>query len=63
MEPSSAKQSTQYILKKFRMKDAKPIKTHMGTNGHLDLNIGGISVDLSKGISIYNRFTFVLMCF
>jgi hypothetical protein len=27
------------------MKNAKPIKTHMGTNGHLDLNIGGKSVD------------------
>jgi hypothetical protein len=35
----------QDILKKFGMKDAKPIKTHMGTNGHLDLNIGGKSVD------------------
>jgi hypothetical protein len=28
---------TQYILKKFRMKDAKPIKKPMGTNGHLTL--------------------------
>jgi hypothetical protein len=27
------------------MKDAKPIKTPMGTNGHLDLNMGGKSVD------------------
>jgi hypothetical protein len=27
------------------MKDDKPIKTHMGTNGHLDLNTGGKSVD------------------
>jgi hypothetical protein len=27
------------------MKDAKPIKTHMGTNGHLDLDTGGKSVD------------------
>jgi hypothetical protein len=27
------------------MKDAKPIKTSMGTNGHLDLDTGGNSVD------------------
>jgi hypothetical protein len=31
----------QDILKKFGMKDGKP----MGTNGHLDLNTGGKSVD------------------
>jgi hypothetical protein len=36
---------TQDILNKFRMKDAKPIKTLMGTNGHLDLDMGGKSVD------------------
>jgi hypothetical protein len=35
----------QDILKKFGMKDAKPIKTPMGTNGHLDLDMGGKSVD------------------
>jgi hypothetical protein len=29
---------TQDILNKFGMKDAKPIKTLMGTNGHLDLD-------------------------
>jgi hypothetical protein len=28
----------QDILTKFGMKDAKPIKTPMGTNGHLDLD-------------------------
>jgi hypothetical protein len=33
------------ILSKFGMKDAKPIKTPMGTNGHLDLDTGGKSVD------------------
>jgi hypothetical protein len=27
------------------MKNARPIKTPMGTNGHLDLDIGGKSVD------------------
>jgi hypothetical protein len=29
---------TQYLLKRFGMKDAKPTKTPMGTDGHLDLN-------------------------
>jgi hypothetical protein len=36
---------TQDILTKFGMKDAKPIKTPMGTNGHLDLDTRGKSVD------------------
>jgi hypothetical protein len=31
---------TQDIFKKFDMDKAKPIKTHMGTNGHLDLDMG-----------------------
>jgi hypothetical protein len=35
----------QDILKKFGMKNAEPIKTSMGTNGHLDLDMGGKSVD------------------
>jgi hypothetical protein len=35
----------QDILKKFGMKDGQPIKTPMGTNGHLDLDTGGKSVD------------------
>jgi hypothetical protein len=35
----------QDILKKFEMKNAKSIKTPMGTNGHLDLDTGGKSVD------------------
>jgi hypothetical protein len=33
------------ILKKFIMDMAKPIKTPMGTNDHLDLDLGGTSVD------------------
>jgi hypothetical protein len=36
---------TQDILKKFSMDKAKPIKTHMGINGHLDLGMGGKLVD------------------
>jgi hypothetical protein len=35
----------QDILKKFGMKDSKPIKTPMGTNGHLDLDTRGKFVD------------------
>jgi hypothetical protein len=35
----------QDILKKFGMKNAKPIKTPMGTNRHLDLDTGGKYVD------------------
>jgi hypothetical protein len=35
----------QDILNKFGMKDAKPIKTPMGTNGHLDLDTEGKSID------------------
>jgi hypothetical protein len=36
---------TQDFLKRFGMKDAKPGKTLMGTDGHLDLNKGGKSVN------------------
>jgi hypothetical protein len=36
---------TQDLLKRFGMKDAKPTKTPMGTDGHVDLNKGGKSVD------------------
>jgi hypothetical protein len=35
----------QDIFKKFGMKNGKPIKTPMGTNGHLDLDTGGKSID------------------
>jgi hypothetical protein len=36
---------THDILKKFGIDKVKPIKTSMGTNGHLDLDLGGTSVD------------------
>jgi hypothetical protein len=36
---------THDLLKKFGMDKAKPIKTSMGTNGHLDLDMGSKSVD------------------
>jgi hypothetical protein len=35
---------TQDLLKRFGKKDAKPAKTPMGTDGHLDLDKGGKSV-------------------
>jgi hypothetical protein len=41
----SQTQYIQDILKKFGMKDGKPIKTPMGTNGHLDLDTGVKSID------------------
>jgi hypothetical protein len=36
---------THDIIKKFGTDKAKPIKTSMDTNDHLDLNLGGTSVD------------------
>jgi hypothetical protein len=36
---------TQDLLKRFGMKDAKPAKTPMGTDEHLDLNKGGKCVN------------------
>jgi hypothetical protein len=36
---------THDLLKRFGMKDAKPAKTPMGTDGHLDLEKGGKFVD------------------
>jgi hypothetical protein len=42
----------QDILNKFGMKDAKPIKTPMGTNGHLDLDTGGKTVDQKVYLSM-----------
>jgi hypothetical protein len=36
---------TRDILKMFGMDKAKPIKTSMGTNGHLDLDLDGTSID------------------
>jgi hypothetical protein len=49
----------QDILNKFGMKDAKPIKTPMGTNGHLDLDTGGKSVDQKVYWSMIGS---ILMC-
>jgi hypothetical protein len=50
---------TQVILKKFGMKDAKLIKTPMGTNGHLNLDKGGISVDQKAYHSIIGSLLYL----
>jgi hypothetical protein len=36
---------THDLLKKFGMDKVKPMKTPIDTNGHLDLDLGGTSVD------------------
>jgi hypothetical protein len=51
---------TQDILTKFGMKDAKPIKTPMGTNGHLDLDTGGKSVDQKVYWSMIGSLLYLL---
>jgi hypothetical protein len=56
----------QDILTKFGMKDSKPIKTPMGTNGHLDLDTGGKSVDLKVYRSMIGSLLYFLdriLCF
>jgi hypothetical protein len=58
----------QDILNKFGMKDAKPIKTPMGTNGHLDLDTGSKSVDqkvyrLMIGSLLYLCASRRILCF
>ena len=58
----------QDILKKFGMKNAKPIKTPMGTNGHLDLDTGGKSVDQKVyrsmiGSLLYYVYLDRILCF
>jgi hypothetical protein len=43
---------THDLLKKFGMDKVKPIKTLMGTNGHLDLDMGSKSIDQKVYCSI-----------
>jgi hypothetical protein len=42
----SQTKNTRDMLKKFDMANAKPIKTTMPTNGHLDLNENGTTMDI-----------------
>jgi hypothetical protein len=50
---------TRDILKKFGMDKARPIKTHMGTNGHLDLDLGSTSVDQKVYRSMIGSFLYL----
>jgi hypothetical protein len=49
---------THDILKKFGMDKVKSIKTLMGTNGHLDLDMGAISLDQKVYLSIIDSFLY-----
>jgi hypothetical protein len=50
---------TQDILKKFGMDKAKPIKTYMSTNGHLDLDVSGKSMDQKVCCSIIGSLLYL----
>jgi hypothetical protein len=50
---------TQGLLKRFGMKDAKPAKTPMGTNEHLDLNKGGKFVDQKAYMSMIGSLLYL----
>ena len=41
----SQEKYTKDLLKRFKMDECKPIKTPMPSNGHLDLDEGGKSID------------------
>ena len=41
----SQEKYTNDLLKRFKMDECKPIKTHMASNGHLNLDEGGNPVD------------------
>jgi hypothetical protein len=47
------------LFKKFGMDKAKPIKTPMGTNDHLDLDMGGKSVDQKIYCSIIGSLLYL----
>jgi hypothetical protein len=50
---------TQDLLKRFGMNDAKPAKTPMGMDGHLDLNKGGKSVDQKAYLSMIGSLLYI----
>jgi hypothetical protein len=50
---------TQDLLKRFGMKEAKPAKTLMGTDEHLDFNKGGKSVDQKAYRSMIGSLLYV----
>jgi hypothetical protein len=47
------------MLKKFGLENAKPIKTPMATNGHLDFDEGGTIVDQKLFRSIIGSFLYI----
>jgi hypothetical protein len=47
------------MLKKFGLENAKPIKTPMATNGHLDLYEGGTMVDQKLYRSIIGSLLYI----
>jgi hypothetical protein len=53
---------TQDLLKRFGMKDAKPAKTPMGTDRHLDLNKGGKFVDQKTYRSMIGSLLYLCAC-
>jgi hypothetical protein len=52
---------TQDLLKRVGMKDAKPAKMPIGTDGHLDLDKGGKSINQKAYQSMVLYFIFVLV--
>jgi hypothetical protein len=48
------------MLKKFGLENAKPIKTPMATNGHLDLDEGGTMVDQKLFRSIIGSLLYIV---
>jgi hypothetical protein len=50
---------THDLLEKFGMDKAKPIKTPIGTNGHLDLDMGGKSVDQKVCLSMIGSLLYL----
>jgi hypothetical protein len=50
---------TQDLLKRFGMKDTKPAKTSMGTDGHVDLNKGAKSIDQKAYQSIIGSLLYL----
>jgi hypothetical protein len=53
---------THDLLKKFSMDKAKPIKNTMGTNGYLDLDMGGKSVDQKIYHSMIDSLLYLCSC-
>jgi len=50
---------THDMLKKFDMVNAKPIKIHMPTNGHLDLNDEGKAIDTKINRSMIDSLLYL----